>query len=240
MSPTASTTKDGSLGTGPPLTICRQHLLRFRNVLAELSSNRRRLRHRKFETSSNSNRKSEIKVKAFRSPMKTIMMFFTRSYRRKAAGWTRAATVTVFDHASRGIGDLTRTDTGSGPIAAGIGTRTSVSAGQRTITDDGLVLAVPDGAGYQDISGPQLGCLGEKVTNMLVGLLSRPKPMCLRRVRFLLGRTRIMALDRLRTTSSAILIGLRRTTRSTSSHRLAMFRSSTNQRMLRILSPTTR
>src|SRR4029077_40117 len=45
-------------------------------------------------------------------------------------------------------------DTGSGPIAAGIGTRTSVSAGQPTIMDDGSVLAVPDGAGFQGISGP--------------------------------------------------------------------------------------
>src|ERR1700756_4699141 len=131
-------------------------------------------------------------------------------------------------------------DTGSGPIAAGIGTRTSVSAGQHTITDEGPPSAVQDGAGYQDVSGLQLGSLGEKVTSMLVGLLSRPKPMCLRRFRFLLGRTRIMALDRLLTTSSANPIGLRRATRSTSSHQLRMFRSSTRQRMLRILSPTIR
>src|ERR1700745_3645141 len=131
-------------------------------------------------------------------------------------------------------------DTGSGPIAAGIGTRTSVSAGQHTITDDGPVSAVQDGAGYQDVSGLQLGSLGEKVTSMLVGLHSRPQPTCLRRFRFLLGRTRIMALDRLPTTSSAILIGLHRATRSTSSRQLRTCRSSTRQRMLRISSTTIR
>src|SRR6202045_410033 len=131
-------------------------------------------------------------------------------------------------------------DIGSGLIVAGIGTRTSVSVGQPTITDDGPISAVPDGAGYQDISGPQLGSLGEKVTSMLVGLLFRPKPMSLPRFRFRLGRIRIMALDRLPTPSSVILIGRRRATRSTSSHQPRMCRSSARQRMSRTLSPTTR
>src|ERR1700704_1117498 len=124
--------------------------------------------------------------------------------------------------------------TGSGPIAAGIGTRTSVSAGQRTIMDDGRVLAVPDGAGDQEASGLRLGSLGEKVMTMSVGLLSRLKPMSLRKFPFRLGRIRIMTLDHLPTPSSAILIGLRGATRRTSSQQLRMCRSSTRRRMLRI------
>src|SRR5260221_8676858 len=98
--------------------------------------------------------------------------------------------------------------TGSGPIAAGIGTRTSVSAGQRTITDDGPVLAVPDGAGCQDIRGPPPWVFGEKGRSMLGGLLSPPKPSCPPWSRFLLWRTLIIALDRLPTNSSPIFIVL--------------------------------
>ena len=51
------------------------------------------------------------------------------------------------DRASRGIGGLTRTDTGFGPIAAGTGIQTSVLPGQPTIMADGQILLGPDGAG---------------------------------------------------------------------------------------------
>ena len=91
------------------------------------------------------------------------MMFFIRGSPRKATGWKPVITVTVSDREFQGIGDLTETDTGFGPIAAGTGTQTSVLPGQPTTTADGSILVGPDGAGSPEINGLRPGSLGEKV-----------------------------------------------------------------------------
>ena len=176
----------------------------------------------------------------FLNRMRRTMTFFIRGcLPTKAAGWKPVITVTVSDRGCQGIGDLTETDTGFGPIAAGTGTQTSVLAGQPTTTADGSISVGPDGAGSPEINGLRLGSLGGKVTNTLAGLLFRPKQTspCINRYR--LGPTRIMTLDRLLTLLSAILIGTNRATRSTSSHPSETFRSSVRLRTSRTLSPTT-
>jgi hypothetical protein len=157
----------------------------------------------------------------------------------KATGWKPVITVTVFDRGCQRIGNLTETATGFGPITAGTGTQTSVLAGQPITTADGSILVGADGAGSPEINGLRPGSLGGKVTNTLGGLLFRPKPTspCINRYR--LGPTRIMALDRLLTLLSAILIGANRATRGTSSDPSEMFRSSVRQRTSRTLSRTT-
>jgi hypothetical protein len=100
--------------------------------------------------------------------MKVITMSFTRSYRRKAAGWRRATTATVFDHAWLTTGDLIAMDTGSGPIAAGIGIQTSPSVGLPITMGDGPVCVAQDGAGCQAVSGLRLGSPGE---NTAIGVM---------------------------------------------------------------------
>ena len=104
------------------------------------------------------------------------MTFFIRgSPPTKAIGWKPVITVTVSDRGSQRIGDLTKTDTGFGPTAAGTGTQTSVLPGQPTTTADGSILAGPDGAGSPEINGLRPGSPGGKVTKTLAGLLFRPK-----------------------------------------------------------------
>ena len=83
--------------------------------------------------------------------------------------------VTVSNRGSQGIGDLTETDTGFGPIAAGTGTQTSALHGQPTTTADGSTLVGPDGAGFPEINGLRLGSPGGKVMKTSAGLLFRPK-----------------------------------------------------------------
>src|SRR5215472_18806420 len=146
--------------------------------------------------------------------MRTTTTFFIPGYpRRKATGWKPVITVTVFDRGSQAIGNLTETATGFGPIVAGTGTQTSLLAGRPITTADGSILVGPDGAGSPEINGLRPGSLGGKVTNTLAGLLFRPKPTSLCINRYRLGPTRIMALDRLPTPLSAILIGANRATR---------------------------
>ena len=104
------------------------------------------------------------------------MTFFIRgSPPTKAIGWKPVITVTVSDRGSPRIGDLTGTDTGFGPIAAGTGIQTSVLPGQPTTTADGPILVGPDGAGFPEINGLRPGSPGGKVTKTLAGLLFRPK-----------------------------------------------------------------
>ena len=101
------------------------------------------------------------------------MTFFIRGYPpRKAAGWKPVITVTVFGRGCQGIGDLTETDTGFGPITAGTGTQTNVLAGQPTTTADGSILVGLGGAGSPEINGLRLGSLGGKVTNTWLGSAS--------------------------------------------------------------------
>ena len=83
--------------------------------------------------------------------------------------------VTVSDRESQRIGDLTETDTGFGPIAAGTGTQTSALPGQPITTADGSILVGLDGAGSPEINGLRLGSPGGKVTKTSAGLLFRPK-----------------------------------------------------------------
>ena len=85
------------------------------------------------------------------------MFFILGCPRMKASGSKPVITVTVSDPGCQGIGDLTETDTGFGPIMAGTGTQTSVSAGQLTTTADGSILVRPDGAGFREINGRRLG-----------------------------------------------------------------------------------
>src|ERR1700738_3687340 len=100
--------------------------------------------------------------------MRGIMTFFIRDCPpTKAAGWMPAIMVTVSNRGSQGIGDLTETDTGFGPITAGTGIQTSVLPGQPITTADGSILAGPDGAGSPEINGLRLGSPGEKVTKTL-------------------------------------------------------------------------
>src|SRR5262252_10034278 len=63
---------------------------------------------------------------------------------RKATGRKPVIMVTVFDRGCQGIGNLTETATGFGPIAAGTGTQTSLLAGQPITTADGSILLGPD------------------------------------------------------------------------------------------------
>jgi hypothetical protein len=70
-------------------------------------------------------------------------------------------------------------------------------------------------------------------------LLFRPKPTSPRINRYRPGPTRIMALDRPLMRSSAILIGMNRATRGTSSDPSETFRSSVRPGTSRTLSPTT-
>ena len=104
-----------------------------------------------------------------------MTFFITGCLPTKAAGWKPAITVTVSDRGCQGIGDLTETDIGFGPIAAGTGTQTSLLPGQPITTVDGSILVGPDGAGPLEINGLRLGSLGDKVTKTLAGLLFRPK-----------------------------------------------------------------
>src|SRR3974377_387252 len=151
--------------------------------------------------------------------MRGSMIFFIRGCPpTKEAGWKPVITVTVSDRGSQRIGDLTEKDTGFGPITAGTWTQNNVLPGQPTTTADGPILVGPDGAGSLEINGLRLGSLGGKVTKTLAGLLFRPNEPSPRIHRYRLGPTRIMALGRLPTLLSAILIGTNGTTRSTSSH----------------------
>lgn len=134
---------------------------------------------------------------------------------------------------------LTGTATGFGPIGVGIGNRMNLMRGQPITTAVGSILVGRDGAGYPDVNGLRPGSRGGRVTNMLAGLLFRPKQISRLMSEFLPGPTRTMALDRPLTISSAIPIGLNRATRSTSCHRSEMFRSSARPRMSQTLLPTT-
>src|SRR5271165_341610 len=147
--------------------------------------------------------------------------------------------VTVSDRGNQGTGDLTETDTGFGPIAAGTGIQTSVLPGQPITTADGSTLVGPDGAGFPEINGLRPGSPGGKVTKTLAGLLFRPKQTSPRINRYRLGPTRIMTLDRLLTFLSTIRIGTNRATRSISSRASETFRSSMRLRTSRTSSPTT-
>src|SRR5207249_2491994 len=157
---------------------------------------------------------------------RTMTCFIRGCPPKKATGWKPVITVTVFDRGFQRIGDLTETATGFGPIAAGTGTQASVLAGQPITTADGSILVGPDGAGSPEINGLLPGSLGGKVTNTLAGLLFRPKQTYPGINRYRLGPIRIMALDRLLTLLSAILIGANRVTHGTSNGPSETFRSS--------------
>lgn len=166
------------------------------------------------------------------------MTFFIRGCPlAKAIGWKPVITATASDRVFQRIGDPTKTATGFGPTAAGTGTQTSLLAGQPTTTVDGSILAELDGAGLREINGLQLGYLGGKATMTLAGLPCRPKQTspC---IRYRLGPTRIMTLDRLLMLLSAIPIGTNRAIPSTSNHLSGTFRSSVRQATSRTLSPT--
>ena len=72
--------------------------------------------------------------------------------------------VTVSDRGSQRIGDLTKTDTGFGPIMAGIGTQMSGLVGQPITTGDGPILMERGGVGFPELNGHRPGSLGGKVT----------------------------------------------------------------------------
>jgi len=143
--------------------------------------------------------------------------------------------VTASDPGYQSIGGLTGTATGFRPIGVGIGNRMSLMRGQPITTAVGSILVGRDGAGCPDINGLRPGSPGGRATNTLAGLLFRPKQISPLMSEFLPGQTRTMTLDRPLTVSSAIPIGLNRPTRSTSSHRSEMFRSSARTRMSQTL-----
>jgi probable HAF family extracellular repeat protein len=62
-----------------------------------------------------------------------------------------------------------------GPIAAGIGSQTSVLPGQPITTVDGSILRGLDGAGSPEINGRRRGFPGEKVMKTSAGLHFHPK-----------------------------------------------------------------
>src|SRR6476659_4609236 len=172
--------------------------------------------------------------------MRKTMMFFIRgSPPMKATGWRPVITVTVFARMSQGIGGPTGMHTGFGPIRAGIGIQTSVVPGLPTITADWLILVGPAGAGFRELYVPRLGFRGGRVTKRLAGLLFHQRQKFRGMDQSLPGRTRIMALDRLLTLLSAILIGTNRVTPDSSSALNATFRSSVRPKMSPTLSPTT-
>jgi len=168
------------------------------------------------------------------------MTFFIPTFpRRMVVGWRPDNTVIVFDHGFQEIGDLTETDTGFGPIAAGIGSQTSALPGQPITTADGSILPEQDGAGSREINGRRPGYPGEKVMITWDGLRSRPKQMSPRMDRYRLGLTRIMVLARLLTFLSAMLIGTNRAMRSTSGHTNKTLKSLMRAKTLPTSSPIT-
>ena len=228
----ASMTKAGSSDTEPP----SDHLTAAFIAVPEGRgnqrrggvSNRRPIPDRASE-SSESQDGQEQPVSG--SNQRTTTFFIRGCPPTKATGWRPVITATVSDRGYQRIGDLTKTDTGFGPTTAGTGTQTSVLAGQPTTTADGSILAGPDGAGFPEINGLQLGSPGGKVTKTLAGLPFHPKQTSPRINRSRLGPTRIMTLDRLLTLLSAIPIGANRAIRTV--HRATSnetFRSSSETR----------
>src|ERR1700730_4572395 len=172
--------------------------------------------------------------------LRATMTFFIRGCPpTKAIGWKPVITATVSDRVSQRIGNPTKTDTGFGPTVAGTGTQTDALPLEPTTMADGSILVGPDGAGLREINGLRLGFLGGKATKRLAGLLSRPKQTYRGTDPYRLGPTPIMALDRLLTRLSAILIGTNRAMPRISSHLSGTFRSSARQGTSLTLSPTT-
>ena len=168
------------------------------------------------------------------------MTFFIRACPpTKAIGWKPATTVTASDRRYRGIGGLTGTVTGFGPIRAGTGTPTSVLGGQPTTTAGGSISVGRGGAGSPEANGRPRGSPGGRATNTLAGPLFRRKQITLRVNRYRPGPTHIMTSDRLRTLLSTILIGANLATHGLLSDPNETFRSSGRLGMSRTSSPIT-